>query len=364
MGSQGIPLDAGALMSTVLEGILYGFSTLLFIGTIWSLTYRRQRQDINFPILVVAVLLLILSTAVSFLPLVSKCYWLTSSKHIVVNIIRAEDGLVKYANTYPGGPSAYFADVSQSTYVIKHSFYVMQTLLADGVVLKTLWAYRSAWSGEKIYRCYVVWQSVWIIVLPIILWCSVATTGTIAVYSVSQASTGAGIFVAALARWVAAFFASTIATNLLSSGLLAYRIWTIQHGVSGVRTTARGTVMPIVRVLVDAAILYSATLFTALILFVCGNNGQDAVVDIAMPIMSIAFYMVLIRVALNKKDRGYISTTSISIPRRLTSEAEQEHSRQYALKPLQVHVSQFTHEDRPSTYTAESKDGAPSHYEV
>lgn len=332
MGSQGIPLDAGALMSTVLEGILYGFSTLLFIGTIWSLTYRRQRQDINFPILVVAVLLLILSTA-----------------HIVVNIIRAEDGLVKYANTYPGGPSAYFADVSQSTYVIKHSFYVMQTLLADGVV---------------IYRCYVVWQSVWIIVLPIILWCSVATTGTIAVYSVSQASTGAGIFVAALARWVAAFFASTIATNLLSSGLLAYRIWTIQHGVSGVRTTARGTVMPIVRVLVDAAILYSATLFTALILFVCGNNGQDAVVDIAMPIMSIAFYMVLIRVALNKKDRGYISTTSISIPRRLTSEAEQEHSRQYALKPLQVHVSQFTHEDRPSTYTAESKDGAPSHYEV
>ncbi|KAG1850806.1 hypothetical protein DFJ58DRAFT_793139 [Suillus subalutaceus] len=331
MGSAGIPLDAGALMSTVLEGILYGFSTLLFIGTVWSLTYKRRMQDINLPILIVAVLLLILSTA-----------------HIVVNIIRAEDGLVKYANTYPGGPSAYFADVSQNTYVIKHSFYVMQTLLADGVV---------------IYRCYVVWQSSRIIILPIILWCSVAATGTIAVYSVSQASTGAGIFVAALARWVAAFFASTIATNLLSSGLLAYRIWNIQNSVSGVRTTARGTVMPIVRVLVDAAILYSATLFTALILFVCGNNGQDAVVDIAMPIMSIAFYMVLIRVALNKKDRSYIST-GISIPRQTASEAEQEHSRQYALKPLQVHVSKFTHEDRPSTCTAESKEGVPSNYNV
>jgi hypothetical protein len=56
---------------------------------------------------------------------------------MVVNIIRAEDGLVKYANTYPGGPSAYFADVSQKTYVIKHSFYVMQTLLADGVVVSS-----------------------------------------------------------------------------------------------------------------------------------------------------------------------------------------------------------------------------------
>jgi hypothetical protein len=60
-----------------------------------------------------------------------------SLKHMVVNIIRAEDGLVKYANTYPGGPSAYFADVSQKTYVIKHSFYVMQTLLADGVVVSS-----------------------------------------------------------------------------------------------------------------------------------------------------------------------------------------------------------------------------------
>ncbi|KAG2747194.1 hypothetical protein P692DRAFT_201773328 [Suillus brevipes Sb2] len=327
MGS-GIPLDAGALMSTVLEGILYGFSVLLFIGTLWSLTYKRHMQDINRPILIVAILLFILSTA-----------------HMVVNIIRAEDGLVRDRDMYPAGPAAYFADVSQQTYVIKHSFYVMQTLLADGVV---------------IYRCYVVWQSVWIVVLPIMLWCSVATTGVIALYSVSQASTGSGIFVKALAQWVAAFFASTIATNLLSSGLLAYRIWIIQRGVAAVR---RGTVMPIVRVLIDAAILYSAALLTALILFVSGNNGQDAVVDMAMPIMSIAFYMVLIRIALNKKNRSYIST-SISMPGRSASETEQERLRQYAMKPLQVHVSQFTHQDRPSTCTAEFTKGAPSHSDV
>ncbi|KAG1728790.1 hypothetical protein EDB19DRAFT_1832648 [Suillus lakei] len=313
----GIPLDAGALMSTVLEGILYGFSVLMFIGTLWSLTYKRRMQDINRPILAVAIMLLILSTA-----------------HMVVNIIRVEDGLVKDISMYPDGPSTY----SQTS----HNRPI------------------SASSGKKIYRCYVVWQSIWIVVLPILLWCSVAVTGVIALYSVSQAGTDSGIFAKALAQWVTAFFASTIATNLLSSGLLAYRIWIIQRSVTGAQNTARGTVMPIVRVLMDAAILYSAALFTALILFVCGNNGQDAVVDMAMPIMSIAFYMVLIRIALNKKDRSYISTTSISIPRRMTSEAEPERSRQYAMKPLQVHVSQFTHEDRPSTCTAESIKGAPS----
>jgi hypothetical protein len=58
-----------------------------------------------------------------------------SPKHMVVDIIRVEYGLVKYRDTYPGGPSAFFADVSQDTYVIKHAFYVTQTLLADGVVV-------------------------------------------------------------------------------------------------------------------------------------------------------------------------------------------------------------------------------------
>lgn len=55
------------------------------------------------------------------------------------------------------------------------------------------------------------------------------------------------------AQWVTAFFPLTIATNLLSSGLLAYRIWMIEHDVSTVRAK-KGTMMPIVRVLMDSAV--------------------------------------------------------------------------------------------------------------
>ncbi|KAG0702262.1 hypothetical protein DFH29DRAFT_508952 [Suillus ampliporus] len=320
MASSGIPLDAGSLMSTVLEGILYGFSILMFIGTIWTLTYKRRVQDINRPIAVMALLLFMLSTA-----------------HMIVNIIRAEDAFVKYRTTFKDGPIGFLADVAQETYVVKHALYVVQTLLADGMV---------------IYRCYVVWQSIWVIILPSMLWCSVAVTGVGAVYSVSQADSG-NIFARALAKWVTAFFASTIATNLLSSGILAYRIWMIQRSVSTARTT-KSTVMPIVRVLVDAAILYSAVLFSALITFVVGNNGQDAVVDMAMPIMSIAFYMVLIRIAVNNRTGNYLST----LPRRTAS--EQESSRQYPLRPLQVHVSKFTQNDDASPYRIGKEDRASS----
>lgn len=76
--STGLPLDAASLMSILLEGILYGFSVLMFIGTMWIFTYKRSMRDVNRPTIVVATLLFLLSTA-----------------HMVVNIIHVENGLVK-----------------------------------------------------------------------------------------------------------------------------------------------------------------------------------------------------------------------------------------------------------------------------
>ena len=63
-------------------------------------------------------------------------------------------------------------------------------------------------------------------------------------------------------------------------GLLAYRIWTIESNAASIRTSKRNTMMPVLRVVADAALLYSATLFTALICFVNANNGQYVVLDL------------------------------------------------------------------------------------
>ncbi|KAG1842251.1 hypothetical protein DFJ58DRAFT_732108 [Suillus subalutaceus] len=266
----GIPMDAAAVMSSVLEGILYGFSVLMCLGTIWTFTYKRHMQDANRPIAVVATLLFVLSTA-----------------HIVVVIIHIERGLVKYRDTFPGGPVAFFADVTQDTFVIKNAIYTLQTLLGDGVVNLPF--------GQKIYRCYVVWQSAWVIILPCMMWCGVAASGVCSVYYFSQASTAEieNFFASRIGHWVATFLASTLATNVLSTGLLAYRIWMIERKVSAIRTTKRK--VPILRVLVDAAVLYSAALGSSII----------------VPIVSIAFYMVFIRIATsqNYRSAAYRGTT-------------------------------------------------------
>ncbi|KAG0709468.1 hypothetical protein DFH29DRAFT_888715 [Suillus ampliporus] len=311
MASTGIPLDSAAIISTVLEGILYGFSVLMFIGTMWALSYKRAIRDINRPIAVVAILLLILSTV-----------------HLVVDIIRIEDGLVKYGDTFPGGPTSFFQEISQWTFVTKNEIYFLHTLLGDGVV---------------IYRCHVVWKSVWVIVLPSILWCGAAVTGFIAPYYASQATGGKSIYTDETGQWVTAFFVFTISTNLISSGLLAYRIWAIECETSKIRAT-KGTTTYIVRVLVDAALMYSAALFSTLILFARSNNGQYVMLDMIVPIISIAFYMVLIRITLKKVTRNHLSTVyGVTI-----SETERTNAQQYPMEPLQIHISQLTHTDSAS----------------
>ncbi|KAG1859800.1 hypothetical protein F4604DRAFT_1151753 [Suillus subluteus] len=275
----GIPMDAAAVMSSVLEGILYGFSVLMCLGTIWTFTYKRHMQDANRPIAVVATLLFVLSTA-----------------HIVVVIIHIERGLVKYRDTFPGGPVAFFADVTQDTFVIKNAIYTLQTLLGDGVV---------------IYRCYVVWQSAWVIILPCMMWCGVAASGVCSVYYFSQASTAEieNFFASRIGHWVATFLASTLATNVLSTGLLAYRIWMIERKVSAIRTTKHK--VPILRVLIDAAVLYSAALGSSIICFSLWNDGLYVMGDLIVPIVSIAFYMVFIRIATsqNYHSAAYRGTT-------------------------------------------------------
>lgn len=107
----------------------------MFIGIIWSLAYERRIQDIKRPIAAVSILLLILSTAVSFLAFMSDVLCSSLPKHMIIDIIRLDYGLVKLRDSFPNGPAAFFADVTQKTYVAKNAIYILQTLLADGVVV-------------------------------------------------------------------------------------------------------------------------------------------------------------------------------------------------------------------------------------
>ncbi|KAJ7022222.1 hypothetical protein C8F04DRAFT_1213629 [Mycena alexandri] len=210
---QPLPLDEAGIISTVLEGILYGFSLLMFMATMYTPIAGRKYGQINFPMVVVACLL-----------------W---SSHIASDVKRLYTGL--------------------------NVICTFQTALGDGVV---------------IYRCYMVWRSIWIIILPIIMWLAVCTTGVGCVYTLSQPAADSGdIFVRRKGQWITSFYATTFACNLCATALLSYRLWTIDRNVHRSRV-GRSLTMPVLEIVLDAGALYSVTLIAALSCFVSKSNGQ------------------------------------------------------------------------------------------
>jgi hypothetical protein len=57
---------------------------------------------------------------------------------MIVDMVRVENGFVKYRDTFPGGPAAYFADVTQPLFVAKNFILVFQTLVGDGVLVGSI----------------------------------------------------------------------------------------------------------------------------------------------------------------------------------------------------------------------------------
>ncbi|KAG8217092.1 hypothetical protein J3R82DRAFT_5119 [Butyriboletus roseoflavus] len=270
---SGIGLALVTILSTSIECILYGISFVMFGGTVWALTHGRPKAEINWSMVLVASILTILSTI-----------------HVTVDIQRLVDGFVTEADI-PGGPTVFFADVTQRTFLIKCVVYVLQTLLGDAVVT---------------YRCYVVWHRFTIVLLPVVLWCATFVISVGMIYHTMHATDIEDVLLLNInGNWVIPFYVLTMATNALSSALLAYRIWTMNRNVPGViRVLSRSGVEAklLFRVLIDSALLYTLTLFALLTCYAYQNTGQFIVLDMMTPIISITFYTVLVRIAMARNN--------------------------------------------------------------
>ncbi|TFY61423.1 hypothetical protein EVG20_g7071 [Dentipellis fragilis] len=162
--------------------------------------------------------------------------------------------MINHRNDFPDGPSQWFGKLKMSTFISKNVIYALQTVTGDSVV---------------IYRCYVIWQSIYIIIVPIIMLLATIATAVGSVWSADNLPDGATIFSSNTLPWITSFWAISLSMNVICTSLLFYKIWT---------TTAddrrKQTVQPILLTMVDAALLYTVSLTIFLILFAIKSNGQ------------------------------------------------------------------------------------------
>ncbi|KAF8962182.1 hypothetical protein BDZ97DRAFT_1702662 [Flammula alnicola] len=279
--------EESKLVSIFIQTLLYGAYTVLFVITCWVLIDKRPRgQPINRTMLSVAIVMFVLATM-----------------HIGVNYTRIIKAFIIFKNE-PGGPGAFFNQLSEFTQIFGSTIYVAQTLVGDSVVL---------------LRAYLVWgKRFYVIAFPCLLLLGSAVTGGGILFSFAKVEPEAEIFVVELGQWIVSFFSMTLATNIICTLLVAYRIWYInRRSISFSEQSLR----PIMLLVIESGAIYSATLTTLLILYKTQSWFQYVLLDAISPIVGLVFSMIIVRIGLGLTsvsgetgDFGKVSTLQTTQP--------------------------------------------------
>ncbi|KAK7021900.1 hypothetical protein VNI00_017189 [Paramarasmius palmivorus] len=234
MAPNNISPDLANLLALVFEWGVYGASLPFFGVTLHELFRREKGEKINKTLVFVALAL-----------------WLLSTTTLVGDTTNT---FLRFT-TFRDVPD-YFQQVAGRPAMILRGFaYMCITILADAVV---------------VYRCFVVWRSShWVVrSIPWLLWFGLIAAGVSCWVTLFTARPENAPSMYRLTRFTTAFFAASLVANLLSTGLLAYKIWRITDALSASNSTLR----KLARVVIDSGVIYTASLVIALIVLLSGSN--------------------------------------------------------------------------------------------
>ncbi|TCD61071.1 hypothetical protein EIP91_009075 [Steccherinum ochraceum] len=282
------PLDLAQLIALFVQSVLYGVFLVSFamcLHALWNSQLPSSGQKRMF--VVVTLLLFVFATSgVAF-----------GLRHVI-------DAFIYYHGS--GGAAQELSDISYWVNVMEGLMYNLQTSIADFVM---------------IYRCFVLYGRSWsIIAVLIVLWLAGIGDKVLPLtwfnsgsrYSVCEVFTTYAQFTEHRATnldtkrvipWLASILAVTMALNVIATGLIVYRIWSVEHrskdfiicsrDSSGRKESALKRAM---RIIIESGVLYTVSVFLFFVTFLAKNNAQYATSHAVVQIIGIAFNMIIIRV--------------------------------------------------------------------
>ncbi|KAH7915567.1 hypothetical protein BJ138DRAFT_1122606 [Hygrophoropsis aurantiaca] len=257
-------LDVVDIALILTEGVLYGTSVFMFGLTIYLILRKASSTlPVNFKVVTIAFLFITLTTM-----------------HLVLDFIGLEADMLMMQGKGP--QLVTLVELNRLSTTVRNFVYVFLNVLGDAVI---------------IYRCHTLWQKYYICVLPFIMWCGVAVFGVLG-------AIGAGIpgrptpliLKEGNAEVMVVFFALTLAMNAVTTCLIAYRIWMIERKARTFTDgTFRASLRPVMHIIIDAGMIYSL----AILLILCTGSAHQLLWcawNPIPPVISIMFYMVIIRV--------------------------------------------------------------------
>ncbi|KAJ6544419.1 hypothetical protein B0H19DRAFT_956623 [Mycena capillaripes] len=288
------PLTDAESYGEFLESIFYGIylvSCGFCIQTLFTTQGRLKRlSELNWSMVIVVFLLFGIAT-------VDAVLQFTRNLHTF-----------QIANG-PGEATADFSAISDPVNVVKSATVCFQTTVADIML---------------VYRCWVVYAHSWIAVsLPLLLvLANTAVTGVV-LYLEITLNEHTLLNIKQLKPFGAAFWATTITINILTTGLIVARIARINHSSKDIlynseaqtRSSRRPSnkLQHVMRIVVESGLLYTGTSLITFVSYVTNSIAVYVTTDIEVQIIGIVFNLIIIRAA-QASEESY-STYQNSQPR-------------------------------------------------
>jgi len=263
-----VPLDVTGVVSVWLETLLYGMYCSLFFESLYVILKKKKAGSTPAKVFFGVTLLM----------------FAAATGHIAINLHRLLRGYVWLAAD--PGPIAYFNDLGRWDNIAHYAIHAVMTWTGDFLV---------------IYRCFIVWDTnYYIIALPAVLLVMSFIANSVTLYLFTQVRSGT-IFSPTLIHWMDTIYALAFCQIVLTTGLLAYRLWRSDRAflALGLRSPGtRSSLMPIIRIVIESAMIYIIEMLVLIILYTLGHNSLFIVQEAIVPSVGIVFTTISVRLAM------------------------------------------------------------------
>ncbi|KAF7378449.1 hypothetical protein MSAN_00271900 [Mycena sanguinolenta] len=278
--SNAFPITEAQLTGHYFETLGYGIyfvTCCLCVQTLFWIPQPggerlRRRSEIRWLLVSVFAFLFVVSTFDDIIGLV----------HMIL-------AFVKYKG--PGGASGELTNIHEWINIVR-SFDQIGIMIVGDFVL--------------IYRCFIVYGRRWpAIAVSFILYLAGIAMGIKLMYvEITTSDAAITLNSNVIKPWWSAFFAITAAQNVLTTSLLVWRIWRVEHQNEKFRAS-RNTSLPlapvnqplrkVIRVIAESGLAYSTLVFVTFVVSVCNSNTLYPVSDAALQATGITFNVIIIR---------------------------------------------------------------------
>ncbi|KAF7352525.1 hypothetical protein MVEN_01217500 [Mycena venus] len=222
--------------------------------------------------------------------------FLTVTAHWILDIIDTAYGLLESEN-----PKVYFLALIRPRAVTGFAFLLVSLVICDTMI---------------IYRLWIVWnKSTLVVIFPVITLLGMLACGIGDTHQFAITAVGESVFTQEFARWIVADSVFNLLTNVYSTGLIAYRIYTINARMSIVTRVHGGDdLKSVMAILVESSALLSAWIVFHMITYSTKSALEIFVLNTLGTVSGLSFMLINIRVALGWGQTETISGSSTDRP--------------------------------------------------